>query len=261
MHNGRNRIANSKRAGVAPRAKSPRTHRKPPPGQSETAPRAERLNGAAPTARSSSVVCATLRTFPLDAVIPARLDGAVARTHAPGGGCLVVLARRENLLAEPKRFAARPALAERTLSRASAAKPVEIESPVDAATPSPAALPLPNAPEPLVMLPTPDPEATRDRALETVHAPNQPLPRNRALVAPATGLVGKLVAWFSGSARRLWHGTPSTVRPRVGAPPDPLSVVLLRAELRELRAELAIARRVAARCEVVAGTRPREDAH
>ena len=248
MHNGRNRIANGKRLGLAPRTKPLRKHRKSPAGQADSTAQAGRSTAPLHAAKPTGVIRAPLRSFPSDVVIPVRHDGATMSAQSPDRNCSGVLARRESLQAETKRFGPRPALAARSLAR----QPDAIKPGFDDPGQLPKALPLPTEPEPLVTATA----LPLGAALEA----SRPLPRNRALVAPPTGLVGKLVTWLSGSTRRLWHGAPSTTRPRKGTRPDELALVLLRADLRELRAELAIARRIAERHALRATTLVREGA-
>jgi hypothetical protein len=155
-------------------------------------------------------------------------------------------------LPESKRFALRPALAEQSLAHKPDKKPSAFETAIDHSDRMPTALPLPNSPEPLVLQSAPAPVEVPESG--------HPLPRARALVAPSTGLVSRIVNWLSGSTRRLWYGAPSAVHSRDGARTDRPDVALMRAELRELRVELEIARRIADRRKLRAKLLAREDA-
>lgn len=212
MHNGRNRIANTKRSKGERRHidKGHRRKQAPAAGAKRSAP--VRARDKTPTAQRPLP-----GSFPTNAVLPAD------RASLPEGSAIVVMARPDNLVAERRLVSGRPELMDRAIRCAPTppeqARPPAVEAePVSAAVPP--ALPLPIQPEPLVVT-------------------EAPVARERALVAPSKGLFGRIVRWLSGPARR----------PRAPAEPAPdrPDVALLRAELRELRAQLAIERRMAER--------------
>lgn len=117
---------------------------------------------------------------------------------------------------------------ERQIACAARTEPVPKPAPEPAAAEA-KALPLPIVAEPLVV----------DAA---------PLPRERALVAPPRGLLERIARWL-GKTSRVARPAASTAE----APERP-DVALLRAELRELRAQLAVARRMAERREELVRT-------
>lgn len=210
MHNRRNHLATGKRSN----RERKHTDRNPKPKQPTSAP-GPAMRAKAKAAESPR---APLGSFPADAILPA------GRAPVADCGAITVLARKENLVPRGKLVGGRPELLERTFRPG----PAPIENPAAThdstavATDTPA-LPLPAAPEPLVIS-------------------DAPVPRERALVAPSDGLPSRIMRWLSRMTR---PGKPAAV-PGADDRPD---VALLRAELRELRAQLAIARRMAERRE------------
>lgn len=203
-----------------------------------------------------------VRTFPSDAIIPETHGTMINAGTAADSARIMVLARRENVLA-PAGRSAEPGqqlgrLQGRSLHRTVMPLPTPPSQSADTAdtfvhgkpTIAPIALLLHGAAEPLVLDLAPLVEAHTEG--------EHPVPRERALVAPTTGLVGRIVNWLSGKTRRLKPA--KTIAADDNTSPDRPDVALMRAQLRELRAELAIARRVAERREVIAKELARQQA-